>query len=189
MEKNWITLQSIPVGGKTVKLEDQDVWKAFLDELALECAGLEPLKATVEILPQVEGVLFRGRVRGKVSLPCDRCADESTVEIDHVFDSFESFPGEVLPGAHAQADDSLFGDADEAVIRNAPHGRGIEVNPAALAWEEFSLALPVKPLCKNDCKGLCPVCGKNKNLESCACEGERLDPRMAALHGLTIKKK
>ena len=189
MEKNWIALQSIPVSGKTVTIDDQAVWTAFLDEFAIDCRVLEPLKASVDILPQAEGVLFRGRVQGKVALPCDRCADESLVKLDHVFDSFEPFPADVLPGAHAHTEDELLGEVDEAVIRNAPHGRGVEVNPAALAWEEFSLALPVKPLCNENCKGLCPVCGVNKNSESCSCEGERLDPRMAALHGLTLKKR
>lgn len=189
MEKNWIALQSIPVGGKTVTVDDQAVWASFIDEFGLGCSISEPLGASIEILPQAEGVLFRGRIRGVISMPCDRCADESRVEIDHAFDSFEPFPADVLPGAHARQEEELFGEVDEAVIRNAPHGRGVEINPAALAWEEFSLALPVKPLCRNDCKGLCPVCGANKNAESCSCESKRLDPRMAALHGLTIKKK
>lgn len=189
MEKNWIALQSIPVNGKTVTVDDQDAWTAKLNAFGMDCRILEPLSASIEILPQAEGVLFRGRIRGTVALPCDRCADESRVQLDHAFDSFEPFPAEVLPGAHAQGENGLFGDVDEAVIRNAPHGRGVEINPAALAWEEFSLALPVKPLCNDNCKGLCPVCGINRNTESCSCEDERLDSRMAALHGLTIKKK
>lgn len=189
MEKNWLALQSIPVSGKTVTIDDPAVWTAYLNEFGMDCRILAPLVASIDILPQAEGVLFRGRIRGTVGLPCDRCADESRVQLDHGFDSFEPFPAEVLPGAHARNEDEPFGDADEAVIRNAPHGRGIEVNPAALAWEEFSLALPVKPLCNESCKGLCPVCGINRNKESCSCEKEKLDPRMAALHGLTIRKK
>lgn len=189
MGKNWIALQSIPAGGKSVNIDDQSVWKSFLEEFSLDCRVLSPLVATVEILPQAEGVLFRGSLGGKVALPCDRCTNDSLVEIRHAFDSFEPFPAEVLPGAHARNEEELYGEVDDAVIRNAPHGRGIEVNPAALAWEEFVLALPVKPLCNENCKGLCPVCGVNRNSASCSCESEPLDPRMAALRGFTVKKK
>ena len=189
MDKHWIPLQSIPVAGKTILLDDQRLWESPLREFGVTCRILEPVTARVEILPQAEGILFRGRLRGKVALPCDRCANDSVVVLDQRFDSFEPFPGEVLPGAHARNEEEQFGDVDEAVIRNAPNGRGIEINPSALAWEEFSLALPVKPLCDEACKGLCPVCGVNKNIESCACEAERGDPRLAPLRGLTIQTK
>ena len=47
--------------------------------------------------------------------------------------------------------------------------------------EQLYLALPMKPLCAEDCKGLCPVCGANRNRETCACQNEWVDPRMAAL--------
>lgn len=189
MEKNWIPLQSIPVTGKSLRIDDQAVWESFLQEFGVNCRILEPLSADIEILPQAEGILFRGRITGKVALPCDRCANDSIVLLDQRFDSYESFPADVLPGAHAKAGEDLFGDVDEAVIRNAAHGRGVEINPAALVWEEFSLALPIKPLCGEDCKGLCPVCGINRNSETCSCESERGDPRLEVLRGLTIRKK
>ena len=47
--------------------------------------------------------------------------------------------------------------------------------------EQFYLALPMKPLCREDCRGLCPVCGVNRNRESCTCQAEWVDPRMDAL--------
>ena len=59
---------------------------------------------------------------------------------------------------------------------------------AGLLWEEFVLALPVRPLCKPDCKGLCPDCGKNLNEGSCSCVRDEGDPRLAALRGLKVKK-
>ena len=63
-----------------------------------------------------------------------------------------------------------------------------EINLAGLLWEEFVLALPVRPLCKPDCKGLCPDCGKNLNEGSCSCVRDEGDPRLAALRGLKVKK-
>ena len=53
-----------------------------------------------------------------------------------------------------------------------------------LMREQFYLALPMKPLCRDECKGLCAVCGKNLNRETCDCKREWDDPRMAALRAL-----
>jgi len=197
MHKNWIPLQSIPVGGKTIVLDNQAQWQEPFDEFGLSCRIIESLRAEVFVLPQEQGVLFRGDIQGTVVLPCDRCADDSEVLIKHTFDSFEPYPADSFMSAgrkeaehgDSEDEDELPDEADEAVIRNSAHGRGIEINPAALAWEEFSLALPVKPLCRDDCQGLCPVCGSNKNTDACSCKKEQGDPRLAALRGLTIEKK
>ena len=50
--------------------------------------------------------------------------------------------------------------------------------------EQFYLALPMKPLCREDCKGLCPQCGTNLNTGTCECRPEWEDPRLAALKAL-----
>ena len=205
MNKNWIPLQSIPAHGKSFVLDDQAGWQEPLDEFGLNCRIVKPLRAEIFVLPQEQGVLFRGTIEGKVLLPCDRCADDSEVPIKHSFDSFEPYPANSLLASEKDtrvnagrkpqeyqtgADDTEPLDyTDDAVVRNMTHGRGLEINPAALAWEEFSLTLPVHPLCRDDCKGLCPVCGNNKNTDTCSCKKEQGDPRMAALRDLAISKK
>lgn len=204
MNSTWIALRSIPPGGRMFVLTDQSIWTAPAKEFGLACRILEPLTAEVFVLPQSEGVLFRGRLTGKVALPCDRCSDDSLVDINHSFAAFEPLPTEALPVQAAASKEARrrggredatplegFADdgVDEAIIRLAAHGKDVEINPSALAWEEFSLALPVKPLCAETCKGLCPVCGKNRNTEPCACEQSDGDPRLAALRGLTVRKK
>ena len=198
MEKYWIPLQSIPAAGKDLVLDDQDIWLKPIKEFGLDCRILDPLKADLFILPQEQGVLFRGRIRGQVALPCDRCAEDSAVGLDHAFDSFEPYPldapapkekGRRHLVADEPEDDDVADGVDESVIRLAPHGRGMEINPAALVWEEFSLTLPVKPVCAESCKGLCPVCGGNLNTTPCACVKADGDPRLAALRGLTVKGK
>jgi uncharacterized protein len=55
--------------------------------------------------------------------------------------------------------------------------------------EQVLLSLPVRTLCKPDCKGLCPRCGKNRNLEACSCEEASSDPRWEALAGLRGRMK
>ncbi|MDR3176556.1 MAG: DUF177 domain-containing protein [Desulfovibrio sp.] len=206
MDGGWIGLQSVPSGGKTFIFENPAVWSEPLKEFAIPCLVLEPLRAEIFVLPQDDGVLFQGRLKGRVALPCDRCADDAVVDLDYGFDEFEPYPPLALrvaaavtergtPEKHGFAGGRRVDYAqDEAcedteVIRATPCGRGIEINPAALAWEEFVLALPAKPLCRNDCRGLCPVCGKNNNRELCSCANEGADPRLDVLRGIKVEKE
>jgi uncharacterized protein len=53
-----------------------------------------------------------------------------------------------------------------------------------LLREQFQLALPMKPLCTEDCRGLCPECGTNLNRVDCGCAPKWEDPRLAPLKGL-----
>ena len=53
--------------------------------------------------------------------------------------------------------------------------------------EQFYLALPMKPLCREDCRGLCPVCGINRNRETCSCQATWVDPRLEALKSFKTK--
>lgn len=198
MKNYWIPLQSIPVSGTSLTLDDQDIWREPIREFGLDCRIPDSVNAELFILPQEQGVLFRGRIRGTVVVPCDRCADDCAVPLDHGFDSFEPYPldapapkekGRRHLAAGEPAEDDIVDTVDETIIRLAPHGRGIEINPAALLWEEFSLALPVKPVCAESCKGLCPVCGGNLNTTPCSCAKAEGDPRLVALRGLTLKDK
>ncbi|MEG2005510.1 MAG: DUF177 domain-containing protein, partial [Bilophila sp.] len=111
---------------------------------------------------------------------------DAHIVINSSFDSFEPFPVPTDDDTDAAQGKDFDSEADEQIISlvdNAP-----VINLAGLLWEEFVLALPVKPLCRPDCKGLCPVCGQNRNEGSCSCVQEEGDPRLAALRGLKITK-
>ncbi|MDL2209227.1 DUF177 domain-containing protein [Desulfovibrio sp. OttesenSCG-928-O18] len=179
MASTWILLHNIPPSGKEYVLDDQAVWTDPIAEFSLACTILDPLKAAFTVFVQDEGVLIRGSVVGKVAIACNRCTEDAIIPIDQKVDTYESFPVE-----NPADEDGL--DVDGEILRFAANGQGIEMNLAALAWEEFSLALPMKPLCTPECKGLCPSCGVNKNTASCSCESDALDPRMAPLRGLKV---
>ncbi len=76
-------------------------------------------------------------------------------------------------------------DDDEAEVREADTGvsfyKNDTIDLGEIMRDEFYLALPMKPLCRADCKGLCPVCGVNRNRETCTCREEWIDPRMEPL--------
>jgi uncharacterized protein len=61
------------------------------------------------------------------------------------------------------------------------------LNLATLVETEATLALPMKPLCRSDCRGLCSVCGGNRNLVECHCDDRAPDPRFAALKDLAAR--
>lgn len=179
MASSWILLHSIPPSGKIFVLDDQTVWTEPLSEFGIPCKVLEPLHAEFTVWMEEGGVLVRGSVAGTVALPCDRCTEDAVVVVKQTVDTYEPFPA-----AGGDADDDT--DADSEVVRYSPSGQGMEINLAALAWEEFSLALPMKPLCDTACRGLCPSCGANKNTGGCSCEQDTFDPRMAPLRGLKV---
>jgi len=62
-----------------------------------------------------------------------------------------------------------------------------QLDLGALVETETTLALPMKPLCRPDCLGLCPACGGNRNLITCACPARPPDPRLGGLRSLTIR--
>ncbi len=96
-----------------------------------------------------------------------------------MFDEFEGYPSadqeEIL-------EDTL--DDNRVIFKDK---NALVLDMGALLWEEFVLTLPTKPLCKNNCKGVCPKCGKNLNEGICACEDEGSDPRFAVLRNLKIQ--
>jgi uncharacterized protein len=142
-------------------------------EFGMDCRVTEPLRAEVFVLPQARGCLVRGRISGAVALPCDRCAEDALIALDHSFEEFLATEGDA-------PEDSL--PPENEIIRRENGVPFLDVE--ALVWEEFSLALPVKPLCSADCRGICPTCGSNLNKGSCSCFSAREDPRLALLRDL-----
>jgi uncharacterized protein len=84
-----------------------------------------------------------------------------------------------LKNADAEADDAEAAQDEDVVGLAEYHDDQIDLKE--VVREQLYLALPMKPLCQEDCKGLCPVCGVNRNRETCTCQQEWVDPRMAAL--------
>lgn len=177
-----IALSEIGPAGLTLTVADPAVWADPLAEFQMACHVVRPLRAELFVLPQEDGCLLRGRLTGEVALPCNRCAEATSVVLDQAFDEFEEYP-DPAAGTVEAADEP---DAleDDGVLRLE---NGVPVlDVAALLWEEFALALPVKPLCSPDCRGVCPVCGKNLNEGPCGCSSDEGDPRLAALRNLKI---
>lgn len=116
-----------------------------------------------------------GRVTTTLELPCSRCLEPFTLPVDSSFDLRYQPLAEGAGGGERELGDD---DMDAAYYEND------EIDLGQLMQEQFLLALPMKPLCSDDCKGLCPTCGTNWNKATCDCTTRWDDPRLAALKAL-----
>jgi uncharacterized protein len=122
-----------------------------------------------------EKVRIAGRIKTTIELVCSRCLEPFTVPVDAAFDLL------YLPAAEAPGDEEV--EVAEEDINTAFYRDGV-IDLAELVHEQLYLALPMKPLCRDDCKGLCPVCGVNRNSTTCTCDVRWEDPRLAGLKAL-----
>ncbi len=121
--------------------------------------GLE-LRGTAENADRV--IRVEGDIVGELELPCDRCGEGCRQRISTPF--FERFT-------------NLAEETGEDVHRFS--GDAIDLLP--FVEQAVFLEAPMKNLCKEDCRGLCPVCGTNLNKSVCTCEHRVPDPRLAVL--------
>ena len=181
----WISMDDIPAEGRVFSFADADKWEEAFEEFGLACALAEDrvLAAEVFVLPQEEGCLIRGEIKGQLTAPCDRCAEEAAFTLNCSFEEFEPFPGEGKGEGQEDEDEERI---DMPLFRRESGQR--ELNLATVAWEQFSLALPGRQLCASECKGLCSQCGADLNKGACGCEQDQGDLRMAPLRNLKLNK-
>ena len=101
-----------------------------------------------------------------LEIPCGRCLEP--VSVPFVISVDEQFE---LSDTPEQATE----DSDE------PYIDGYQLDVDALVRNELFVHMPLRVLCKEDCKGICKRCGTNLNLGTCDCDATELDPRMAAI--------
>jgi uncharacterized protein len=122
-----------------------------------------------------------GSVKTELELACSRCLEPFTMPIDRDFD-LRYLPAGAVDGAQDGDEDEGDEVEDDDVAVTFYRDEQIDLNE--LLREQFYLALPMKPLCKEDCKGICPQCGTNRNAAPCDCNPHWEDPRLAGLKGL-----
>lgn len=137
---------------------------------------LDPVHFTCRVSAPGERVQISGTLVTRLGLTCSRCLGVFDFEIDRVFDLSYLEDPQVEPD-----DEELslsYEDLDYGFYRND------ELDLEAVLLEQILLEIPMKPICRADCKGLCDQCGADLNLALCGCEREYVDPRWAALKKL-----
>ena len=136
-----------------------------------DVVSVEPVRLAGRVERAGRGYLLEGEVAGAAKLRCVRCLTEFGFSFADRLD-LHLVPLEAAP----QEDETRLGRGDlEVRFYAEPH-----VDLAELAAEQFALAVPMKPLCAETCRGICPRCGANLNQGACACPPET-DDRLAVL--------
>lgn len=128
--------------------------------------------------------VVQGEIQAGLEATCDRCLEKFQENLSVPFEAeyFRLVPeGSKASGRHDEERDGLKQE-EEAFLADAGRlFRGEDLELTEMVREELSLALPMQNLCRENCAGLCPVCGADLNITKCACERDTLDPRLAAL--------
>lgn len=125
-------------------------------------------EADLKLRGYAGAVSLLANVRYALQKPCDRCGEPTRREYER------SFSHTLVRGLNGE-------EADDDEYLLCPDGKA---DLEELLREDVLLGLPTKFLCKEDCKGLCPRCGKNLNLGPCGCDLSEADHRMDELKSL-----
>ncbi len=137
-----------------------------------------PIEVTLSYYRAGTELFFEGELEAPTGALCARCAEEFETLTERPF-RFIMTPRSIAAEAGEGGEPD---DGDYAVYD------GDEVNLSPLIREELLLALPSRPLCREDCRGLCPRCGTNLNQGECRCPEPAGDPRLAVLRTLKIQR-
>src|SRR5262245_44427904 len=121
-----------------------------------------------------------GRARTRLELDCSRCIEPFEVPVDAAFD-LQYVPQDRNSGEGER-------EVAEEDLSTAYHREGL-LDVTEMLREQFQLVLPMKPLCAEDCRGLCSECGANLNRVTCDCSPKWEDPRLAPLKSLLSRNK
>ena len=136
-------------------------------------------KGMAELLANTDGeVRIQGRYTVEMASQCDRCLGRARFDLNAGYDLF------YRPASYIAREEEVAIDEGEAEI-GFYEGGGLELED--LLREQVLLALPMQRVCSDVCKGICPVCGKNRNESECGCKLESHDDRWGALRKLEIQ--
>jgi uncharacterized protein len=158
-------------------VQDDPVAFAFDLPFDLEAIDREPLRELSPVhlegeISRIEGgFAIEGRYAFRGKLECSRCL------LPYEFAVEEPFSLTLLPRKAGASEEKELSREDLDV--NFYEGDELAVAP--IAEERVQMAIPMKPLCREDCLGLCPKCGADRNAGACGCAGEESDPRWGAL--------
>jgi uncharacterized protein len=148
------------------------------EELALDYEGIEVIGdvyAFGDVTKSNDQVIFRGEFSAPVKITCSRCAEE----FERKLNSELVFVLTMVPENELQ-------DLEEETLEDfyfIPEGTQV-FDFSEHIREQLIVALEMKPLCREECRGICPDCGKNLNIEECICSEEKIDERWLPLKDL-----
>lgn len=172
----YVDLLNIPDGGKDYSgtLEIRDIHDR--DD---RINSLSPVRLELFVRKKGSRFAFDGRITTRAMLACSRCLESFDFPVDASFHLEYGFlPTKLESEVQIKREDLSLAYLKEEET---------DVSLREIVIEQVLLAVPMKPLCKDDCRGLCPRCGGNLNVQKCSCSDKGIDPRLAPL--LNFKPK
>lgn len=174
-----LKIDDIPEEGITLSWREEPLTlSAYLKSLShIDFSFEESLQSEANLRKAGQTILIKGHIQTLLRLQCVRCLTDFLYPINASFDlSLHPLRG------------ILF--SEEKELSNEEMGldffEGGEIHLSEIACEQVFLEIPIKPLCMETCKGLCPVCGRNLNLSSCGCLQEEWNSPFSALQKLKL---
>jgi len=168
-------------------IDFQEEFPPDVIDLGADVRQLTPLKASgrAQLVEEhrgrrdvIQDIRLHGELSTSLELPCARCLDPVVNDVSRAFDLL------YRPLGTDAGKEELTVTGAEAEI-GYYQGKGLLLED--VLREQTLLAVPLKVLCREECKGLCPTCGKNRNVELCACAQPLEDPRWTALKDIREK--
>lgn len=170
-----IDVNEIPREGLHI---DQDFDFVSLDLVEEDAVFLQPTHAEVEVRKVGSDVQVRGRINTRLSFVCSRCLRPFEYCVDSVFDLV------YLPEELDEMKEEL---EEEDLDRFFYYHQQLDLREIVL--EQLNLSFPLRPLCSEDCEGICPVCGELVNQGKCSCQVHESDSRLEKLKSFLRDKK
>lgn len=146
-----------------------------------ECVFLGGVSAEVSVEREYDHLKATGRVQVPVELVCSRCLASYRTRIDSpfriIFRKESTRQGEIGEETELSDDDLI-----------ASTYNGDEIDLSHELEEQVAMGIPLKPLCGEECKGLCPSCGADLNIADCACSKEPVNLKFGALKDFKVSR-
>lgn len=170
--------------GRAAAAEDAHLDRTFepsvVDARDEDYRVVAPVHLLMDVRKDREAYRVTGRIETRLQLECGRCLEPFEIPVASGFEL------RYVPAAGNTGEDDREVAEDDLTTA---YYKDETLDLEELIGEQLQLALPMKPLCADTCKGLCPECGTNLNLTACGCAPKWEDPRLAALKGLLDHNK
>ncbi len=156
-------IKDIGEGGIDVCVDVTQAW------LASECPDLSAslssagVRLVGRLEPAGDGYLLRGNLQGEMKVACARCLEPAPVAVDAP-----------MAVSFVEKRDDSSGDEDEVQDDVVTFEHGV-IDVGGPIRDEILLDVPMSAVCRPDCAGICPTCGRNRNLTPCDCEKKAID--------------
>jgi uncharacterized protein len=167
-----VQIDEIPPEGLSIEFKEGGS-RFFKEEAALRFG--DKIVARLQLSRVDQFVQASGRAETAATLQCARCLEEFSFPID------TEFTVEIRPVEKAESHGEVQLLPDDMDVLTYT---GADIDILELVAGQVAESLPLKPLCRESCRGLCPQCGQNSNLSECGCVPAESDTRLAKLKEL-----